>query len=600
MTRVIADAVVQLRASVSHGRRLADDKRQFKLDLASIQAELDTKSALVATSQEDSAEFQTRVDALEEELARRVSDSESLERQLKELRQQFDASVAAVDSGTSQVKYALALVQEDLVAKSAALHASESAKNELSNELHALHEEVAKKVVRVEELEQRVEEMQRESGTNAMELQNNADQAQQAILALASVQVQLMRLSASLASSSQVKGELERELSILQDAYTNAVANGQRLEQSVQDLRQQVGIATAAHKGVNRDMCQAIVALAVSHAELRSTSASLVASDKAKVDLLSHFNASQGAFKTKVAEVARLEQQLTDLRERSNANAVAESQSMDQLRAQHMEEINDLQQMLAGASLELEDTKKRHLDVENRLHQSMEQASRSKVDLEARLAAMLECAQAGDQLEEELNRTRTEHATETSRLKEEVRRADEDLQGAIRAHAEIKTLHQDALAQVTQSKEDYEAQLSRVTQQSLETTQQLEESLAVAGSKHIENVGELERQLKQVVEEVGKLQVRLRDEVDVREQERRDHATELQAKAEQCRRAESLETELHQEIATTRTQLDQTRTALEALEADRRTLQTEATSLTAEIQRTVSLNRYLENEMKSW
>jgi chromosome segregation ATPase len=102
------------------------------------------------------------------------------------------------------------------------------------------------------------------------------------------------------------------------------------------------------------------------------------------------------------------------------------------------------------------------------------------------------------------------------------------------------------------------------------------------------------------VEELERLQVRLQEEVDARDRERQTHTLELQAKAEDCRRAESLEAELHQEIAVTRTQLDQTQAALQALEAEKSALQIETTDLGAEIQRTVSLNRFMEGEIKAW
>jgi chromosome segregation ATPase len=334
---------------------------------------------------------------------------------------------------------------------------------------------------------------------------------------------------------------------------------------------------------------QATLALAVAHVELKSKSASLEVSNQAKADLQTKVEVLQEDLAKKVAEMKRLEQQLADLRQRSDANAISESQTIDQLRGEHSEQMATLQKMLDSTVYELQEAKAHHSDAEVHHQKVIEEASRSKTELESRLAAALERTQTVGQLKGELAKAHTDHAEEVNKLQEQIRRDDEQLQEVIRSRAELETLHQTTATELTRTKEDYEAQLSKVTLLSSDTHRQLEDDLAA-----------VKGQLEHSVDELKGLQIRLQEEIDARDRERQKHTLELQAKAEECRSAESLEAELHQEIAATRTQLDQTQTALQALEAEKSALQIETTNLGAEIQRTVSLNRFMESEIKAW
>jgi chromosome segregation ATPase len=334
---------------------------------------------------------------------------------------------------------------------------------------------------------------------------------------------------------------------------------------------------------------QATLALAVAHVELKSKSASLEVSNQAKADLQTKVEVLKEDLAKKVAEMKRLEQQLADLRQRSDANAISESQTIDQLRGEHSEQMATLQKMLDSTVYELQEAKAHHSDAEVHHQKVIEEASRSKTELESRLAAALERTQTVGQLKGELAKAHTDHAEEVNELQEQIRRDDEQLQEVIRSRAELETLHQTTATELTRTKEDYEAQLSKVTLLSSDTHRQLEDDLAA-----------VKGQLEHSVDELKGLQIRLQEEIDARDRERQKHTLELQAKAEECRSAESLEAELHQEIAATRTQLDQTQTALQALEAEKSALQIETTNLGAEIQRTVSLNRFMESEIKAW
>jgi len=336
--------------------------------------------------------------------------------------------------------------------------------------------------------------------------------------------------------------------------------------------------------------------LAVAQVELKSKSALLQASRQAEVELQNRVDVLQEDLTRKIADMKRLEQQLSNRRERPDATAVPESQTMDKSRGAHTEQITTLRKMLDSTANELQEAQALHLDAEVRHRQVQEETNRSKAELEQRLAIVLERMHTEGQLKNELEKVRVDHIREVGRLQEQVRCAEEQLQEVIRSRAELETLYQTTMTDLTRTKEDYEARLSRA----LDATRQLGDDQANAKFKHAEDQSELEGRLKHSVEETGRLQVQLQEEVERRERERQTHTLELKSQTEACRRAESLEAELHQEIAVTRTQLDQTLNALQALEAEKTALQIETTNLAAEIQRTISLNHFMESEVKAW
>lgn len=347
------------------------------------------------------------------------------------------------------------------------------------------------------------------------------------------------------------------------------------------------------------DAQQAILALAISQVEIKSRSSCLLNINKANIGLQSRVLSLEGQLTDKVSQFEALGQQLDDLRILSSAGADVEAQTMAQLHSEYTEKLSVLQNKLTSVVSELEETKSQQADSEARHNQAIEEAYQSKQELEDRLVNLsTRVVEAEGQLEAELEQARAGHLEESNRKQEQITRINEELKQAIRSHSEAESAHQATLTELTMTREEYEARLSRAALQTLDATRQLEDDFANVRLKHAEALGELEDQLKYTVEEISRLQIRLQQEVESRDKDRQTHMMELQSKTEECRRAESLEAELHHEVATTRTQLDQTRTVLQALEAEKSTLQIESTNLAAEIQRTISLNRFMEKEVK--
>jgi chromosome segregation ATPase len=336
---------------------------------------------------------------------------------------------------------------------------------------------------------------------------------------------------------------------------------------------------------------QVTLALAVAQVELKNKSVSLRVADQAKADLQSQVDTLQEQLMGKTAAFYTLEQERDEARKLSATKPEMDKEVITQLRAEHAEQLTDLQKQLDVVSCELQEVQARYTDANVSHQQELDEADRSRKELESHLTAVSERTRVG---------LAEAHAEELNRLQKRIDTVNEELRNAIRSRNEFETLYQAAATELARNKEDYEARLSKATLQSLDATRQLEDDLANTKFRHAEDVGDLEGQLKRSAEEIGRLQVRLREEVYRYDQDQQAHLSALQAKVEQCQRAETLEAELHQEVAVTRTQLEQMRTALQSLEVEKSTLQIESTNLAAEIQRTISLNRFLENEVKAW
>ena len=213
---------------------------------------------------------------------------------------------------------------------------------------------------------------------------------------------------------------------------------------------------------------------------------------------------------------------LTMPRQKSERDAAVEK--IIDLLAEHIEQMSTLQKMLDSATSELQKVKALHSDAEVRHQQDLEEANRSKGELENRLAIASERMHVEGQLQGELDKVRAEHIHGFNSLQEQVRHAEEELRKAIRSRAELETLYQTTMADLTRTKEDYEVRLSRATLQSSDAIRHLEGDLANIKFKQAEDMCKLEDQLKHSVEEVGRLQVRLQEKVDSCDRERQTYA----------------------------------------------------------------------------
>ena len=338
----------------------------------------------------------------------------------------------------------------------------------------------------------------------------------------------------------------------------------------------------------------AILALAVSQNELRRQATFLARSRSINRDVKFRIQSLEEELATTIANSKAMVQQLNDVRKLSTAGADIETQAVADLQNKHSEQQHAMQSRLDATIVELQQVQEKHTQLEIRYQQAVEETIKTKEELTARVEALSHLEEAKESLVAGLVRTRDDHTADMRCIQVQLMQAEEAREAAIRACSELDDVHHNTVAELTRTKEDYEGRLSRAALENMEATRKLEEALANGRVAYADALSDLEDQLKYSADEIGRLQAQLQEEVAGRDQDRHH----LSAKIEQCRQAESLETELHNEIASTRTQLDQTHSVLQRLESEKSALQIESTDLAAELQRALSMNRFLENEVK--
>ena len=338
-----------------------------------------------------------------------------------------------------------------------------------------------------------------------------------------------------------------------------------------------------------------ILALSVSQVELKQQATSLARSRGINHGMQTRVQSLEGELAATIANSKGMAQQLDDLRKLSTVGASAEMQAMANLQNEHLEQQHALQSRLDATVVELQQVQEKHVQLETRYQRAVEETIKTKEELTARVEALTHLEEAKESLVADLIQARDDHTAEMRRIQDQLMQAEEAREVTIQAHSRLHDVHLNTVAELTRTKEDYESRLSRATLDNIEATRKLEEALANGRVAHAEALCNLEDQLKHSAEEVDRLQVQLQEEVAGHDQDRQH----LNAKIELCLQAESLEAELHNEIASTRTQLDQTRSVLQRLESEKSALQIESTDLAAELQRTLSMNRFLQNEVKT-
>jgi len=158
------------------------------------------------------------------------------------------------------------------------------------------------------------------------------------------------------------------------------------------------------------------------------------------------------------------------------------------------------------------------------------------------------------------------------------------------SRTQLESLHQqtiDALAETEQMCEGH----SRAARRSHEIILHLDDEVA----RRTDQLVSLKSQLDASSKEIDRVTRRLEEELQSRALENERHTKEL-ASAAEC--AENTRSELRQGLDDTLRQLEQSRVAFESLQEEKSTLQMEMTDLAAEIQRSISLCRFLESQVK--
>jgi chromosome segregation ATPase len=317
---------------------------------------------------------------------------------------------------------------------------------------------------------------------------------------------------------------------------------------------------------------QITLALAMSQLELKRTTRSLGIVNQERSSLLTQ----AGELRDQL-DAVRSQKPLTDDLER-------------RLLAQHTDTLADLEHRLQVTLDELEEARRLHANAEALHLEVRQESSRLEQELADRVESDADHMRVAEEAKVERERLMAKHVAEIDLLQNQLDDLSKQARQANESRTQLESLHQqtiDALAETERACEGH----SRAAGRSREIILHLDDEVA----RRTDQLVSLESQLDASSKEIDRVTRRLEEELQSRALENERHTKELASAAE---RAENTRSELRQGLDDTLRQLEQSRAAFESLQEEKSTLQMEMTDLAAEIQRSISLCRFLESQVK--
>ncbi|KAH7886046.1 hypothetical protein F5I97DRAFT_1809487 [Phlebopus sp. FC_14] len=215
-------------------------------------------------------------------------------------------------------------------------------------------------------------------------------------------------------------------------------------------------------------------------------------------------------------------------------------------------------------------------------------------EVEAELTERVMAMSQRLQNEDELVNAHKELVTQSNLFEAELTDTKAKLAASQQNFADLEHLYQTVVEEFQEARDNLELRLAETDERLRNLTADHQQSLVALETKLSRESDLLVSNLQDREHEVEELRRQLEEDSDSREILDR----ELKSHKERLERVDALETDLRQALADTREQLKQGEAESRTLREEKQSLQTHITSLEAEIQRSISLTRYLESQVK--
>ncbi|PPQ63832.1 hypothetical protein CVT24_009782 [Panaeolus cyanescens] len=292
------------------------------------------------------------------------------------------------------------------------------------------------------------------------------------------------------------------------------------------------------------------------------------------------------------AENELLRQRLKD--QESRLSSGNDEDALVQLRAQHADAIGTIQAQLAQAQSSLEELQGLHTS-------SVEDHNKAVEEYQMRIRTLEETLSKSDEDIRELQRLRDSQKSEEDDRQHQITELEAELKRVVDAHHELEGLYNTLEMENARLSEDFDrlqeehaADMAQAQNGGEDLRKDLERKVSSLQGRFEEE----SRMLELAKETAARLQSRLQEESDGRLQDREAHDIALQELEDRDAQMTEELSRLQDDMGVLRGELEGVRRALEASEDEKVTLQEQITSLEAEVQRSKSLDRYLETQIK--
>ena len=316
-------------------------------------------------------------------------------------------------------------------------------------------------------------------------------------------------------------------------------------------------------------------------------------------------------------EKAALEAQIAALREQADESNILQNQNkvllhriqekeridatnddaehvLVQVKLQHADAIGKLQIRLVETESALEELQMRYKSSEQDHQMAIEDAKTSMHELEQRLDATLKTLAELTQTHEQVDVLEKEHAKRIIDLQDQLDNASKAQQDALKSRDVLHTENVRLAHEIDQLQQENDNLLSRSQEDKLTGQQELEKKV-----QSLQGRFEEETRLLQISkEEAARLELRLGVEAEGRAQDHKAHREALASVNKQYELAEECISQLRADLAGLQKDLEVKQGYLAAAEEEKLTLQQDITTFEAEVQKSKSLSRFLEAQIK--
>jgi len=316
-------------------------------------------------------------------------------------------------------------------------------------------------------------------------------------------------------------------------------------------------------------------------------------------------------------EKAALEAQIVALKEQADESNILQNQNKDllhliqekeragatnddaervlvQVKPQHADAIGKLQIRLVETESALEELQTRYKSSEQDRQRAVEDAKTSMHELEQRLDATSKTLVELTQTHEQVDALEKEHAKKIIDLQDQLDKTSIAQQDALKSRDILHTENVRLAHEIDQLLQENNSLLSRSRDDKLAVQQELEKKV-----QSLQGRFEEETRLLQISkEEAARLEHRLRVEAEGRAQDHKAHGEALSSANKQYELAEESISQLRADLAALQDNLEVKQGYLAAAEEEKTILQQDITTFEAEIQKSKSLSRFLEAQIK--
>ncbi|KAH8997241.1 hypothetical protein EDB92DRAFT_1838622 [Lactarius akahatsu] len=280
----------------------------------------------------------------------------------------------------------------------------------------------------------------------------------------------------------------------------------------------------------------------------------------------------------------------TEQHDRLRADTDAIKDHIAQLQTDHAEELESLRGKLQQVAVDLQEAREAHALTEKA---SLE-LSAANAELEGRLDIVSKQRDADSVLIADLQSREEDHSKQLLGIQSRLDNVTEELQQTTREKDDLEILLRQANTELSRATDTTEDRVREL----LEERDALQEKIDQAESQHATELVQVQERLRRFQTEADSLREQLDKAIADTKRMRTTFETELRESAERWEDARAQQDAAQAQLTSLEAEFDDMETRLRSAIEEKDALEAKNTNIESEIQRTLSMQRYLESQLK--